>query len=133
MAEEANAAWLDQHKFDLDAVREKVSQDEDFAAVGAVGETEETKANVCLDRQPKPMGEREAAELAKVSRPTMHDAAIVSNKAEPELKEAVRRGHVPANTAAKVADLPPEEQREVVTQAKSKKEFAKVAKKTVEG
>jgi len=55
---------------------------------------QEINANICIENTPaeKPMGESEAADLAKVSRPTMHDAVQVAEKGEPELKDAVRRG-----------------------------------------
>jgi hypothetical protein len=95
------------------------------------------KANIRLEGSPLTGMEaaepavniNEAAEKAKAAKRTMQDAVHVAKKGEPGLKDAVRRGHVAVNTAAKVADLPPEERREVVTQAKSKKEIAKAAKK----
>jgi hypothetical protein len=108
---DTNAAWVDQHE--LEALPE---------ANEARDET--SKANIRLGDAPtesideteaaEPLKIEDAAEKAKVTKRTVQDAVHVADKGSPELKDAVRRGDVGVNTAAKVADLPPEKQREVV-------------------
>jgi hypothetical protein len=108
---DTNAAWVDQHE--LEALAE---------ANEARDET--SKANIRLGDAPtesideteaaEPLKIEDAAEKAKVTKRTVQDAVHVADKGSPELKDAVRRGDVGVNTAAKVADLPPEKQREVV-------------------
>lgn len=52
----------------------------------------------------------EIAERAGVSTRTIEQAKKVERKASPEVKKAVERGEVSVKAAAKVADLPPEQQ-----------------------
>ena len=57
----------------------------------------------------------EAAELLNVSRRSVQHAAVVQEKAAPELVEAVDRGDIPVSTAALLVNLPKARQREIAT------------------
>jgi len=63
----------------------------------------------------------EAADKAGVSIPTMSRAMKVDRNGSPELVDAVKRGDIPVNTAAKVIDALPDkaDQAKVVEQAKA--------------
>ncbi len=58
---------------------------------------------------------KQAADLVGVSRRTVQHAARVHSKGLPELARSVERGDVAVSLAAKVADLPEDEQRKLVT------------------
>ena len=45
----------------------------------------------------------------------------VKEKAEPELREAVKRGRIGVQDAAKVADLPPEQQKAIAASPKPRR------------
>jgi hypothetical protein len=45
----------------------------------------------------------------------------VKEKAEPELREAVKRGRIGVQDAAKVADLPPEQQEAIAASPNSRR------------
>jgi ParB-like chromosome segregation protein Spo0J len=68
----------------------------------------------------------EAANLLNVSLPSVQRAKQVQQKAIPELAEQVSQGNVAVSTAALVAELPAEEQTEIV--AKGEKEILEAAK-----
>lgn len=55
-----------------------------------------------------------AAELLNVSERSVRSARRVVEEGAPELIEAVQRGQVSVSAAADVAELPPDEQREIV-------------------
>jgi hypothetical protein len=54
-----------------------------------------------------------AAIMLNVSERSVANAAVVRDKAEPELKHAVEQGHLAVSVAAAAAKLPPEDQREI--------------------
>jgi ParB-like chromosome segregation protein Spo0J len=62
--------------------------------------------------------QNEAAELLKVSRRSVQLAAVIQEKAAPELVAAVERGDIPVSTAARLVDLPKARQREIATAGK---------------
>ncbi|MFN8758847.1 MAG: hypothetical protein ACK5XA_08565 [Tagaea sp.] len=55
----------------------------------------------------------EAAAVMAVSRRAVQRARVVAERAVPEVGEAVRNGAMPLQTAVRVAELPPEQQRAV--------------------
>lgn len=57
----------------------------------------------------------QAAALLNVGKRSVERAAVVRDRAVPELREAVERGHIPVSTAADIAGTPPERQREVTS------------------
>jgi ParB-like chromosome segregation protein Spo0J len=59
-----------------------------------------------------------AAKTLNVSRDSVQQARKVRTKAVPEVAEAVEAGKMPVSVAAKLADAPPEEQREAVAKVK---------------
>lgn len=64
-----------------------------------------------------PGGERSQAEraaLVHVGKRTVERAEVVVDRAVPEVAAAVRRGVLPVSTAAELADLPAERQREII-------------------
>src|SRR5262245_24000688 len=70
--------------------------------------------------------QEEAAKLLNVSRRAVQRAAVVLEKAEPEMAQAVARGDIPVSTAAQLVDLPKDRQREIASAGK--KAAAKVAR-----
>jgi N6-adenosine-specific RNA methylase IME4 len=68
----------------------------------------------------------QAAELLNVSERSVHSAGKVLDHGTPELVKAVESGRVSVSAAADVAELPKEEQREIV--AKGEKEILEAAK-----
>jgi len=55
-----------------------------------------------------------AADMLNVGRRSVQRAREVLDRGAPELVEAVQRGEVSVSAAADVAELPPDEQREIV-------------------
>ena len=70
----------------------------------------------------------EAAKLLHVSRRSVQHAAVVQEKAAPELVKAVERGDIPVSTAAQIAHLPKARQREIA--AEGKKAAARAARQS---
>lgn len=68
----------------------------------------------------------QAAELLNVSRPSVQRAREVIDKGAPELVQAVERGEVSVSAAATVAEVPKEEQAEIV--ARGEREILEAAK-----
>ena len=66
-------------------------------------------AQICASSQ------AEAADLLKVSRRSVQHAAIVLEKAVPELVQAVERGEIPVSTAARLVHMPKARQREIAS------------------
>lgn len=66
------------------------------------------------------VSQADAAETLKVSVRSVADGAKVLRDGDKELADAVERGEVSVSAAAKVAELPKEEQREIVQQGKVK-------------
>jgi N6-adenosine-specific RNA methylase IME4 len=67
-----------------------------------------------------------AAELLNVSERSVHSAGKVQREGTPELRTAVQAGRVSVSVAADIAELPKEQQREIV--AKGEKEILEAAK-----
>jgi ParB-like chromosome segregation protein Spo0J len=70
----------------------------------------------------------DAARMLNVSRSAVQRAAVVQQRATPELVEAVERGDIPVSTAAQLVHLPKARQREI---AKNGKRAATKAAKQV--
>lgn len=68
----------------------------------------ETTAQICA------VSQSDAAEKLNVSRRTVQQAVKLSKTAAPELVEQVAQGNVSIHAASKVANLPTEEQKEIV-------------------
>lgn len=73
------------------------------------------------------VSQADAAKLLNVSTRTVAAAAKVIHEGDESLVKAVERGDVAVSSAAKVAQLPKEEQREIVEQGRAK-EVAKAAR-----
>lgn len=73
------------------------------------------------------VSQADAAKLLNVSTRTVAAAAKVIHEGDDSLVKAVERGDVAVSSAAKVAQLPKEEQREIVEQGRAK-EVAKAAR-----
>ena len=74
-------------------------------------------------QKPKTASSRELANAAgrAVSREMINATRKVKEKAEPELREAVKRGRIGVQDAAKVADLPPEQQKAIAGSPKPRR------------
>lgn len=103
---DANRMWYDEHELD------SLTSDE-------------------IEVEAKPLCDTAAAELAGVSRKTMHDAVVVAEKGHPELKEAVRKGEISIQAAKQIAELPAEQQKETLAEG-PKQAAKKVSQKTFE-
>jgi len=77
-------------------------------------------AQICAPSQDQ------AADLLKVSRRTVQHAAVVLDRAAPEMVQAVELGKIPVSTAAQLAHLPKARQCEIASAGR--KTAAKVAK-----
>ncbi len=66
----------------------------------------------------------EAAQMLNVSRRTVQRARAVQDEGTPELIEQVVRGNVAVSTASEVATLPKEEQAEIASRKRSKRQLA---------
>jgi ParB-like chromosome segregation protein Spo0J len=74
-------------------------------------------------QRPKTASSRELAKAAggAVSREMINATRKVKEKAEPELREAVKKGRIGVQDAAKAADLPPEQQKAIATSPKPRR------------
>jgi ParB/Sulfiredoxin domain len=79
--------------------------------------------------QPKTPSSRKLAEAAggMVSHVMIAATRKVKEKGQPELQEAVRRGRIGVQDAAKAADLPPERQKDIAAAPKPRKAAAEAA------
>jgi hypothetical protein len=66
-----------------------------------------------------PVSQAIAAKMLNVSERSVANAAVVRDKAEPELKHAVEQGHLAVSVASAAAKLPAEDQREIAAKAKA--------------
>ena len=75
------------------------------------------------DPRPKTASSRELARAAggAVSREMINATRKVKEKGEPELREAVKRGRIGVQDAARAADLPPEQQRAIAASSKPRR------------
>lgn len=74
----------------------------------------------------QPVTQEQAADMLSVSVPSLKRAKQVKDKGTPELVEAVKSGRASVSAAAEVAELPQEEQAQIV--AKGEKEILAAAK-----
>jgi len=75
------------------------------------------------------VNQSEAAKQFNVSRRSVQEARKIRTKAVPEVAEAVEAGKLPVSVAAKLADVPPEQQREIVAKKDKKAIIAEVREK----
>jgi N6-adenosine-specific RNA methylase IME4 len=66
-----------------------------------------------------PVRQANAAAMLNVSERSVRSAAVVRDKAEPELRRAVEQGHLPVSSAAQAAKLNPDQQRQIAVQAEA--------------
>lgn len=85
------------------------------------------KSNQAANLPVDSVSQAKAAEMLNVSERTVRAAAKVIHEGDESLVKAVERGDVAVSSAAKVAQLPKEEQREIVEQGRAK-EVAKAAR-----
>jgi hypothetical protein len=74
-------------------------------------------------QKPKTVSSRELARAAggAVSREMINATRKVKERAEPELREAVKKGRIGVQDAAKAADLPPEQQKAIAASPKPRR------------
>jgi N6-adenosine-specific RNA methylase IME4 len=65
------------------------------------------------------VSQADAAKLTNVSTRSVASATKVKNEGTPELRDAVKQGHVPVSVAEKAVALSPEKQREIVSRARA--------------
>jgi ParB-like chromosome segregation protein Spo0J len=101
---------------------------EDFDLHYELGELASSSDIKMSAQKPKTASSRELARAAGgvVSREMINATRKVKEKAAPELKEAVKRGRIGVQDAAKAADLPPELQKAIAASPKPRR-AAKVA------
>lgn len=94
---------------------------------GGIRPGQNTEASQTANLQSEAVTRAQAAKLLNVSERTVNAAAKVIHEGDESLVKAVERGDVAVSSAAKVAQLPKEEQREIVEQGRAK-EVAKAAR-----
>jgi hypothetical protein len=96
---------------------------EDFDLHYELGEPGATADIKMSAQKPKTASSRELAKAASgaVSREMINATRKVKEKGEPELREAVKRGRIGVQDAAKVADLPSEQQKAIVASPKPRR------------
>jgi ParB-like nuclease domain len=105
------------------AVADTLVEAEDFNLHYELGEPA-TQSDIKMSAQkPKTASSRELAKAAggTVSREMINATRKVKEKAEPELQEAVKRGRIGVQDAAKAADLPPEQQKAIAASSKPRR------------
>jgi ParB-like chromosome segregation protein Spo0J len=105
------------------AVADTLVNAEDFNLHYELGEPAE-RADIKMSAQTiKTASSRDLAKAAGgvVSREMINATRKVKEKAEPELREAVRRGRIGVQDAAKVADLPAEQQKAIAASPKPRR------------
>src|SRR5271165_6277918 len=118
------------------AVADTLVEAEDFNLHYELGEPA-TQSDIKMSAQkPKTASSRELAKAAggAVSREMINATRKVKEKAEPELQEAVKKGRIGVQDAAKVADLPPEQQKAIAASPKPRRaaqDAAEVVKNAV--
>ncbi len=80
-----------------------------------------SNAQICALNIPT---QTEAAQMLNVSRRTVQHARAVQDEGAPELIEQVVRGNVAVSAASEVATLPKEEQAEIASRKRSKRQLA---------
>jgi len=105
------------------AIADTLVEAEDFDLEYEVEEPESRAGIKMSAPKPKTASSRDLAKAASgaVSREMINATRKVKEKAEPELREAVKRGRIGVQDAAKAADLPPEQQRAVAASPKPRR------------
>ena len=105
------------------AIADTLVEAEDFNLHYELGEPA-THPDIKMSAQTtKTASSRELAKAAggAVSREMINATRKVKEKAEPELREAVRRGRIGVQDAARVADLPPDQQKAIAASPKPRR------------
>jgi hypothetical protein len=99
---------------------------EPMAAVAADGPEAQSVIKIT---EPKTASSRKLAQAAgrMVSHVMIAATRKVKEKGEPELQEAVKRGRIGVQDAAKAADLPPEQQKAIAVSPKPRRAAAEAA------
>lgn len=105
------------------AIADTLVEAEDFNLHYELGEPAAGSDIKMSAQRPKTASSRELAKAAggAVSREMINATRKVKEKAEPELREAVRRGRIGVQDAAKVADLPVDQQKAIAASPKPRK------------
>jgi hypothetical protein len=105
------------------AVADTLVDAEDFNLHYELGEPAASTDIKMSAQKPKTASSRELAKAAGgvVSREMINATRKVKEKAEPELREAVKRGRIGVQDAAKVADLPPDQQKAIAESPKPRR------------
>ena len=105
------------------AVADTLVDAEDFNLHYELGEPAAQSDIKMSAQKPKTASSRELANAAggAVSREMINATRKVKEKAEPELREAVKRGRIGVQDAAKVADLPPDQQKAIAASPKPRR------------
>jgi ParB-like chromosome segregation protein Spo0J len=101
----------------------------DELEAGAEGDGAAGAEPVIKITEPKTASSRKLAQAAGglVSHAMVAATRKVKEKGEPELQEAVRRGRIGVQDAAKAADLPPEQQKAIAASPKPRRAAAEAA------
>ena len=105
------------------AIADTLIEAEDFNLHYELGEPG-TQSDIKMSAQkPKTASSRELARAAggAVSREMINATRKVKENAEPELREAVKKGRIGVQDAAKAADLPPEQQKAIAASPKPRR------------
>ena len=105
------------------AVADTLVEAEDFNLHYELGEPAPHPDIKMSAQTTKTASSRELAKAAggAVSREMINATRKVKEKAEPELREAVKKGRIGVQDAAKVADLPPEQQKAIAASPKPRR------------
>jgi ParB-like chromosome segregation protein Spo0J len=105
------------------AIADTLVEAEDFNLHYELGESGGHPDIKMSAQKPKTASSRELARAAGggVSREMINATRKVKEKAEPELREAVKKGRIGVQDAAKAADLPPEQQKAIAASPKPRR------------
>ena len=105
------------------AIADTLVEAEDFNLHDELGEPAAQSDIKMSAQKQKTASSRELANAAggAVSREMINATRKVKEKAEPELREAVKRGRIGVQDAAKVADLPPDQQKAIAASSKPRR------------
>jgi hypothetical protein len=105
------------------AIADTLVEAEDFNLHYELGEAAAPTDIKMSAQKPKTASSRELAKAAGgvVSREMINATRKVKEKALPEMQEAVRKGRIGVQDAAKVADLPPEQQKAIAASPKPRR------------
>jgi ParB-like chromosome segregation protein Spo0J len=105
------------------AIADTLVEAEDFNLHYELGEATTTDIKMSAQKPKKTASSRELAKAAggAVSREMINATRKVKERAEPELREAVKRGRIGVQDAAKAADLPPEQQKAIAASPKPRR------------